>query len=133
MRVYLTGHFMVLNPYISLLHHHAPVGGLRTHGQRAVTRASSRKSLFQVNLATKSDFYLAKRYFSPRQVRELLWINVLSSFSVQGPWFRKLAKATIALLILPKTLTRLRRNSIDASCMLQSFPQIETLQAVRKK
>jgi glycosyltransferase involved in cell wall biosynthesis len=128
MRVYLTGHLMVLNPCISLLHHHAPVGGLRTHGQRAVTRASSRKSLFHVNLATKSDLYLAKRYFTPRQVRELLWINLLSSFSVKGPWFRKLAKATIALLILPKTLNRLRRNSVDAGRMLQSFPQIDALQ-----
>jgi hypothetical protein len=45
MRLYLSGAFMVLNPEISVLHHHAPSGGLRTHRARVVTRASSRARL----------------------------------------------------------------------------------------
>src|SRR5262249_10423625 len=39
MRLYLSGAFMVLDPEISVLHHHAPSGGLRTHRARVVTRA----------------------------------------------------------------------------------------------
>ena len=46
-RNYLAGAFMILNPAISVLHHHAASGGLRKHKARTVTNAMSRKSIFQ--------------------------------------------------------------------------------------
>jgi len=85
MRLYLSGEMLVLNPEITVLHHHAPTGGLREHKARINTYAASRQQLFKHNLPTVSDIYLAKRYFSDRQVREMLWISVLGTFSLKGP------------------------------------------------
>ena len=42
LRLYMRGAKAVLDPRMTVLHHHAPRGGLRIHGTRAVTRASSR-------------------------------------------------------------------------------------------
>src|SRR5262249_23808170 len=45
MRAYLSGAVMLLSPTICVLHHHAPRGGLRTHGARVVTYAGSRRRI----------------------------------------------------------------------------------------
>jgi hypothetical protein len=46
MRIYLAGALMVLNPAISVLHHHAAAGGLRKHKARTVTYSMSRGKVF---------------------------------------------------------------------------------------
>ncbi|HVO72020.1 MAG TPA: glycosyltransferase family A protein, partial [Aggregatilineaceae bacterium] len=93
MRLYLSGAFMLLSPEISVLHHHAPRGGLRKHKARVVTYASSRHSLVQRQLPSVSEIYLAMRYFTPRQVRESLWINAFSTLSARGSKGYRLLKA----------------------------------------
>ena len=40
MRLHLSGAMLIYDPDVLVFHHHAPAGGLRTHGARAVTRAS---------------------------------------------------------------------------------------------
>ncbi len=50
----------------------APRGGLREHGVRAVTYASSRQLITHRNLPNMSEVYLGMRYFTSRQVREML-------------------------------------------------------------
>jgi glycosyltransferase involved in cell wall biosynthesis len=127
MRIYLHGAYMILNPEISVLHHHAPAGGLRVHKARVVTYASSRQSLIQRHLPSKTEIYLAKRYFTPRQVREHLWMGALGTFSVRGPWWRRGLKILISFLLLPHTWWQIKAREREADQMLQVYPQIPVL------
>jgi glycosyltransferase involved in cell wall biosynthesis len=128
MRLYLGGELLVLNPEISVLHHHAPIGGLREHKARISTYAASRDSLLKLDLPTVSDLYLAKRYYSPRQVREMLWISVLGTFSIRGAWWKQLLKALISALRLPCTIWRLHQRVQKADGLLKEYPQIPHLE-----
>jgi glycosyltransferase involved in cell wall biosynthesis len=127
MRVYLSGALMVLDPRISVLHHHAPRGGLRAHKARVITYAGSRNSLRQRHLPSTTEIYLAMRYFTPRQVREMLWLRVFGTFSVRGGRGKKFIKILLALFYLPDTLWQVRKRCQEASVMLQRFPQIPRL------
>ncbi|HMN60228.1 MAG TPA: glycosyltransferase family A protein, partial [Anaerolinea sp.] len=118
MRIYLSGERMILNPEITILHHHAPQGGLRTHKARVNTHAASRKKISLRVLPSVSDIYLSRRYFSPRQVREMLWISVLGTFSIHGPWWKKMFKALLSFVALPSTVWRIRRRYQAVTMML---------------
>lgn len=123
-RIYLSGAFMVMDPDISVLHHHAPQGGLRTHGARVITYASSRARLTQRALPAVTELYLSRRYFSERQVREALWIAVLGTFSMRGSGARRLLKAMLSALLLPDTLRTLRARMLASSRMFSEYPKI---------
>jgi hypothetical protein len=118
---------MILNPEISVLHHHAPAGGLRAHKARSITYATSRKSLIQRHLPSKTEIYLTKRYFTPRQVRESLWLRTLGTFSIRGSLGRKICKIIVSFLLLPNTLLKIKANVGEAEKMLQTYPQIPRL------
>jgi glycosyltransferase involved in cell wall biosynthesis len=124
MRLYLAGELMVLNPSICLLHHHAPMGGLREHKARVHTYAKSRTSVWHFNLLTVSDLYLAKRYFTSLQVRESRIINLLGTFSIHGSKLRKILKALVALVLLPKNIYEIRKRNRIADQWLKVYPQI---------
>jgi glycosyltransferase involved in cell wall biosynthesis len=130
MRLYLSGAVMVLHPGISVFHHHAPQGGLRTHKARRVTYASSRRSLIQRHLPSATEVYLAARYFSPRAMREMIAQRIAGSFAVSGGLVRKLLKLAASTFLLPATLWTVRRNYQTARAMLQRFPQIPRLNPV---
>jgi glycosyltransferase involved in cell wall biosynthesis len=127
MRIYLTGALMVYNSDISVLHHHAPKGGLRKHKARVVTYASSRRSLTHRDLPSPSEIYLNMRYFTPKQVNEALWHSFFGTFAVRGNLGRKLLKGIVSTILLPQTAWRLWRNYREAQIMLGQFPQIPTL------
>ncbi|NLH08462.1 MAG: glycosyltransferase family 2 protein [Chloroflexi bacterium] len=127
MRVYLSGKSAIYNPEISVLHHHAPRGGLRTHKARVITYASSRQKLLHRHLPSVSEIYLVKRYFTPRQVRESLWLRAVGTFAIRGGKMRKLLKLLISLVYLPHTLYEIRKRVKAAGRMLQEYPQIPTL------
>ncbi len=129
MRLYLSGARMLLDPEIRVLHHHAPSGGLRAHKARRITYASSRRSLVQRNLPSVTELYLVRRYFSPRQVHEHLWLSVLGTFSLHGSRPRQVAKILVSALLLPHTLWQLWRRVKQAQDMLQDYPQIPTFPA----
>ena len=61
MRAYLSGAVMLLAPEISVLHHHAPRGGLRTHGARVVTYAGSRRRITLRHLPEVTEIYRSLR------------------------------------------------------------------------
>ena len=124
MRTYLSGALMVLDPAISVLHHHAPQGGLRKHGARVVTYASSRSRLTHRALPSATEMYLERRYFMPRQVREAFWISVLGSFSLRGGGLRRILKVFMSTLLLPDTLRTLRARAHASKQMLSEFPRI---------
>jgi GT2 family glycosyltransferase len=127
MRLYLAGALMVLNPGISVVHHHAPSGGLRVHKARVITYASSRKRLTHRHLPATTEIYLSRRYFTPRQVREQLWLSAVGTFSARGGRGKKLAKAAMSLILLPHSLWKIRSRSRLAADMLTRFPQIPPL------
>ncbi len=129
MRIYLSGTFMVMDPGISVLHHHAPRGGLRKHGARVITYASSRSRLTHRALPAVSEMYLENRYFTGRQVREARWLAVLGTFSIRGGWGRRLLKGLVSLLLLPDTLRILFIRGRAARRMMSRFPQIPVLGA----
>lgn len=124
MRLYLAGEMMVLDPSICVLHHHAPMGGLREHKARVDTYAKSRMSVSHFSLLTVSDLYLAKRYFTPSQVKEMHFINLLGTFSFHTSSWRKFAKAWVALFSLPKHIYILNKRGRVADYWLQTYPQI---------
>jgi len=128
MRVYLSGALMVLNPKIRILHHHAPRGGLRAHKARVITFASSRKYITHRHLPSVTEIYLAKRYFTPHQVREMLWLRVLGTFRLKGPWWKQALKVIVSGLLLPHTLWVIRKRVRKAERMFaEGYPRIETL------
>lgn len=119
---------MVLDPSLRVLHHHAPRGGLRRHKARVATYAASRKSLWVRQLPEVTELYLKMRFYSPRQVRESLWISVLGTLSVRGALWKRLAKATIGVVMLPWTIAEMRRRVKLAQQMLARYPIIEQLE-----
>lgn len=127
MRVYLSGALMVLNPEISVLHHHAPSGGLRVHKARVVTYSSSRQKLMQRHLPSVTEIYLARRYFSARQAREMLWLRAAGTFSARGSRPKKMLKCLVSLFYLPDTVRQIRERQRQAMRMLEKFPQIPDL------
>lgn len=127
MRIYLNSGLMITDPGISILHHHAPQGGLREHKARVVTRAASRRSVRLRVITSVSDIYLAKRYFTTAQVKEMLWINVFSMFTMEGSIFRKLIRIALNLVTLPVTILKLNANEKRAETMLKEYPQIPLL------
>jgi hypothetical protein len=71
-----------------------------------------------------TEIYLAKRYFTPRQVREALWHRAVGTLRGDGSLAFRLAKAAFATLMLPDTLRQIRRREAQADAMLRDFPQI---------
>jgi len=124
MRVYLSGAVMILNPEISVFHHHAPMGGLRTHKARKITYASSRQSLVKRHFPSATELYLCSRYFTERQVREEVWLRALGTLAVRGSKGRKLLKTLLGIFLMPHTLWRIRQARNAAAAMLRMHPSI---------
>ncbi|HEY5952010.1 MAG TPA: glycosyltransferase family A protein [Kofleriaceae bacterium] len=127
MRVYLSGAFMVLDQGISVLHHHAPQGGLRTHRARVITYRMSREMLTKRSLPHTSEIYLMSRYYTPRQLREALWLRTFGTLSGRGAPGRRLVKAVIGSVLLPHTLREIQNRKRQSVEWLQKFPLIDTL------
>jgi len=127
MRAYLSGAVMLLAPSIVVLHHHAPRGGLRTHGARVATYAGSRRRITMRNLPEVTEIYRALRYFSARQVREALVQSAVGTLSAHASGWRRAAKALYGLAVMPHTVWQIRRRLRDARDMLGRFPVIPTL------
>lgn len=127
-RVYLAGGLMVLEPAISVFHHKAPSGGLRRHRARVVTYADSRRRLWARHLPSATEHYLARRYFTPRQVREALLLRVLGTLRGSGSPLRRGLKLIIGCAQLPHTLWRFCKGYGEGSDLLARYPQIPSPQ-----
>lgn len=127
MRLYLAGKLLVLNPDASVLHLHAPRGGLRQHGARVTTNAASRASLAQRQLLAPTEAYLWQRYFTARQVEEALLIRSAAAVRArQGGW-RGLARMGLMAAALPDTYRQNKQRLADGRHLLQDHPSIPTL------
>ena len=133
MRLYLAGCLMILNPDIKVLHHHAPSGGLRTHGARVITYASSRKRLTHRHLPATTEIYLSRRYFSVHQLREFLWLQAAATLAFRGTPLRRALKALIGLALLPDTLLEIRRRIRKADALVAAGPKIPALSGFKPR
>lgn len=131
MRLYLAGCEAILEPHISVFHHRAPKGGLRTHKMRVVTFASSRSRLTHRSLPSVFDFYLTRRYFSKRQQHEAKWLSIVGTFSIRGSHYRRLFKAGTACFMLPNSLWLVwARDRLAQKMMVErAYPRIPFLVA----
>lgn len=124
MRMYLSGALMVLDPDISVFHHHAPAGGLRSHGARKVTYAASRRKIFTRHLPSVTESYYARRYFTDRQVREAEVLRCFGTFASQRGWAARWLKRLFAFLMLPDTWWRIRRSAQAGAKWAQAGPRL---------
>jgi hypothetical protein len=127
MRSYLMGHLHVYDPRPQVFHHHAPVGGLRSHGARVRTRGNSRSTIVRRHLRTPTDIYLGLRYYSEEQVHEDLVLSVLATLRGGGTRPHRIARQVVQLALLPDTWTRSRSARKEGQRLLQNRPEIPTL------
>ena len=124
MRLYLAGRTLGLNPGASVLHLHAPRGGLRQHRARVVTRGGSRGSLTGRHLLAPTEGYYWSRYFTAGQAHEALLIRTVSTLRGDGRRSRRLLRAALMLLWLPDTWRQNRARLAQGRAMLDRFPSI---------
>ena len=127
MRLYLSGALLALNPTASVVHLHAPRGGLRQHRARVVTRGASRASLWARQLLAPTEGYLWSRYFHPAQVDEALHIRTIGALRGSGGRGRRLLRAAAMLLLLPDTARQNRARLAQGRAMLNDYPAIPAL------
>jgi glycosyltransferase involved in cell wall biosynthesis len=128
-RLYLAGALLRFDPAIRLVHLHAPRGGLRTHGSRVSTRASSRSSYTERNLPEVTQLYLWRRYFTDEQVGEAILNSIGSLLGHDGSMGRRLIRVLVQVALLPSSIREVRRNDAAARALLHDRPPIPELPA----
>ncbi|MFN0036633.1 MAG: glycosyltransferase family 2 protein [Saprospiraceae bacterium] len=108
-RCRMLGAHMIFDSSIRILHHRAPVGGLRWHKQRVLTQHISKKDPFKIRYPAETEYHLFRKYFSPKQRREHAYILLFSQMFVSGSAYKKLLRVLYFLLHLPKVLARYSR------------------------
>lgn len=128
MRLHLSGAQLVYDPDVEVYHHHAPVGGLRTHGARTTTRAGARRSLTERNLPSVTELYLGRKYFTDEQRAEGRRIALLSMLSAEGSIWRRIQRAVVQSALLPSTWRRLRDADRAAADLYAARPPAPALE-----
>jgi hypothetical protein len=124
MRLYLSGATLVLNPSASVVHLHAPRGGLRRHRARVVTRSASRASIWSRHLLAPTEGYLWWRYFTAAQAREALLIRTMGTLRGSGGGARRWLRTMAMLILLPDTWRQNRRRLAQGQAQLAAYPII---------
>lgn len=86
------GAHMVFDSDLRILHHRAPVGGLRQHQQRVVTRHISKHDPFKIQYPAESEYYLLQKHFNSSQRREHGYMLFFSQFLVRGGVWNKMLR-----------------------------------------
>ncbi len=129
MRSYIAGNLHVHDPGPKVFHHHAPQGGLRTHGARVRTRGNSRSTLTERHLRTPTDIYLGLRYYSRERVDDDLALSVFTTLSGGGSAPRRMARVLIQLVLLPDTWKRSKAALREGQRLYRERPELPTLEA----
>lgn len=127
MRSHLAGNLHVYDPGPQVFHHHAPMGGLRTHGARIRTRNNSRSTIVERHLRTPTDIYLGLRYHTVAQVREDLALSAFATLTGRGSKPQRLARLIVQLGLLPSTLAHNRAVFREGQGLLERRPVLPTL------
>lgn len=126
-RMHLAGKLMILNPNIKIHHHRAPIGGLRSHNERKITRSMSRRSIWIFQLPSFTEFYQAKRYFSMIQCKEMIAIKKMSLGSIEGGILLKILKLLVYLLKYRSINRQIKDIQSRSKELLRNFPVIPDL------
>lgn len=110
MRCHLQGALMVFDSSATIFHHRAPVGGLRTHNARAVTSSMVKRSLTKFLNPTSSEIYLAKKYYTPLQVRNYIRIKYFNQLFIKGNIIKKIARVLVFIVSIPSFYKSYKRN-----------------------
>ena len=105
-RCHLNGALMVFDPSAIILHHRAPVGGLRTHNARVVTNYIAKNSVTKFAAPTSSELYLAKKYFTSTQYASYIKIKYLNQLFITGG----MGKRILRLLMFLVKFSSLRKS-----------------------
>lgn len=113
-RCHLNGALLLINNDIEIFHHRAPSGGLRIHKQRKVTFYMSQNNIRDYIVPTETEFYIAHKYFTKKQIKEELIRRKLSLFTVKGNLFRKVLKFIYILFMFLSINKKIRINKREA-------------------
>jgi GT2 family glycosyltransferase len=127
MRLHQQGALLLYDPSVLVFHHHAPAGGLRSHGVRTVTRAGARRSLRVRHLPATTELYLGLRYFTSRQNRENGPIRLFSLIAGEGSVLRQVLRAVVQIALLPSSARQIARLRDEAERVLADRPDIPLL------
>jgi len=127
MRSYIAGNLHVHDPGPKVFHHHAPMGGLRTHGARVRTRGNSRSTLTERHLRTPTDIYLGLRYYTPDRVADDLALSVFAMLSGGGSAPKRLLRALVQLALLPDTWKQSKLALREGERLYRDRPELPTL------
>lgn len=114
MRCHLNGSRMVFDSSAVILHHRAPVGGLRTHNARVITNHISKNSLTKFAVPASSEIYLVKKYYSPLQYKNYIRIRYFNQLVVKGNVVRKVLRILVFLYKLP-SIRRSYKTNLQAA------------------
>jgi glycosyltransferase involved in cell wall biosynthesis len=127
MRSYLAGNLHVYDPRPQVFHHHAPMGGLRTHGARIRTRGNSTSTITRRHLRTATDLYLGYRYYPDEQVHEDLVLSVFASMFGGDTRMRRVVRMVVQAVLLPDTWSKSKAAARDGRELLAHRPEIPAL------
>jgi len=127
MRSYLAGNLHVHDPRPRLYHHHAPLGGLRTHGARVRTRGNSRSTVLKRHLRTPTDIYLGLRYHTPEQVNEDLVLSSFATLTGHGSLGRRSLRLLAQIVLLPDTWRKTKAARTEGKRLFLARPELPTL------
>jgi len=127
MRSYLAGNLHVHDPRPKVFHHHAPMGGLRTHGARVRTRGNSRSTLIERHLRTSTDIYLGLRYYSADRVDDDLALSIVSTFGGSGSAARRALRILVQLALFPVNRSASAAARREGERLYLERPELPTL------
>ena len=119
-RCHLYGALLLINNDIEIFHHRAPSGGLRTHKQRKVTFYMSQNNIRDYVFPTETELYIAFKYFTKKQIKEVLIRSKLSLFTVRGNLLKKIVKFIFILFIFPSINKKIKTNKRLALKQIES-------------
>lgn len=118
-RMHLAGKLMILNPDIKIYHHRAPIGGLRMHNARVISRADARKNINLFNIPSTTELYLSMKYFDNIQLAENKSLKFISMMTYEGSMLKKVNKALLFLIKYKKLKQKFRDAEIHAHVLLE--------------
>ncbi|HYC27166.1 MAG TPA: hypothetical protein VEB42_00100, partial [Chitinophagaceae bacterium] len=101
MRCHLQGALMIFDPSAEIGHHRAPSGGLRAHNARVITNFMTKNSVTKVLNPGPSEIFIAKRYFSEKQLKSHVRIKYMNQLIINGSIVKKVARLLFLLYKIP--------------------------------
>lgn len=118
-RIFLAGGIMILDPAIKSVHLRAASGGLRQHGARVITATLSKRSFVRFRILHHSELYSDLKYFSLKNVKELMIISIFATFRMNGSLIKRIFKLFMAIVYLPSHYMKLRKRYKIANTLIE--------------